>query len=480
MEWRFPDMAGIGFELRKIAALGNVRGLFQASLSGIMIVAGPWLISILTILLFQQPALGIPADFRRLFIASTIYIYSSSLILSGGFHYIFTRILSDYLFRNELDKALGLTIRYILISTVFLLLTGWGLQRIFLNSPAIPGLHKGAFILLFVVINHIWILMLTASAMKRYNQLLIVYSCGMISSLLFMKGAMVFLNSNSLLMAYSLGQLLLFLMLLLLLLREMGYSAVSILPDFKRYIRRYSALFLTGFFYYGALWADKMVFWVLRGEVIPGTAMKLYQDYDIVVYLTNLMMIPGLVFFVIFSETEFFVVLKKFLDSLSKKPLRHIRTNQYILKKTTLFILKEQAGIQICITLLFLSWAMLRPSLRAVFPMVTITALSITVLGFFLTVMNFLFYLEQYWRAFRGVMVFFIVNTGGALLSSRLSFFSLPGISTLTACLAGTVLLTFYLFLTIRSLDRIIFTAITDNGLKDIMEKNRKSAVVST
>ena len=473
-------MAGIGFELRKVASLGNVRGLFQASLSGIMIVAGPWLISILTILMFQQPALGIPAEFRQLFIASTIYIYSSSLILSGGFHYIFTRILSDYLFRNELDKAMGLTIRFILISTLLLLPAAWGLQKIFLNGSVIHSLHKAAFILLFVIINHIWVLMLTASAMKRYNQLLIVYTAGMAASLLLMKAAMIYSGSYGLLMAYALGQLILMLMLLFFLIKEMGYRSVAIRYDFMRYIRRYRALFLTGFFYYGALWSDKMVFWFLRGEIIPGTSMRLYQNYDIVVYLTNLMMIPGLVFFVIFSETEFFLVLKKFLDSLSREPLKHIKLNQYILRKTTLFILKEQAAIQLAVCLLFLSWAWFRPSLHAALPMVTVTTLSILILGLFLTVMNFLFYLEQYRQALQGVIIFFILNTGGALLSSRIPWLSLPGISTLTACLTGTILLTIYLFRTIRSLDRIIFTAITEGGLKDIQEKHRKIAAVST
>ncbi|OQY33546.1 MAG: hypothetical protein B6241_07630 [Spirochaetaceae bacterium 4572_59] len=467
-------MAGIGFELRKVASLGSARGLFQASLSGIMIVAGPWLISILTILVFQQPVLGIPLEFRRLFVASTIYIYASSLIFSGGFHYIFTRILSDYIFRNEMNKAMGLTIRFLSLSTLVLIPAAWFLQKTFLNNPGISDIHKGSFILLFVVINHIWVLMLTASAIKKYNQLLLVYLTGMGSSLFFMKAAISWFNSSYLLLGYTMGQLLLMILLFFFLIKQMGYTKTLISKDFFHYIRRYRALFISGFFYYGALWIDKMIFWVYRGEVISGTGMKLYESYDIIVYLTNLMMIPGLVFFVIFSETEFYLSLKRFLDSLSRKPFKHIKTNQYILRKTTRFILQEQAALQGCVTLIFICVAWFRPEMRIHYPMVVVSSVNIMVLGLFLTVMNFLFYIEQYWHAFKGVIVFFCINTAGALLSPLCPFFSLPGVSTLTGCLAGLILMTLYLFISLRSLDRIIYTSITDARLKDIQEKNRK------
>ena len=402
-------MAGIGFELRKVASLGSARGLFQASLSGIMIVAGPWLISIITILIFQQPVLGIPVEIRNLFISSTIYIYASSLILNGGFHYIFTRILSDYLYRNEMDKAMGLTVRYLLASMIMIIPVAVGLQRLFLGGPAVGTVHKTAFILLYTIINHVWVLMLTASAMKRYNQLLVAYSLGMSASLLFMKGAMIWFDSSYILMAFTTGQLLLMLLLFFYLWKEMGYRRVGIHHDFIRYIKRYRALFISGFFYYGALWIDKIIFWGLRGDFIADTSMKLYKTYDIIVYLTNLMMIPGLVFFTIFSETEFFLVLKKFLDSLGRKPLRHIKTNQYQLNKTTRFILREQAALQGCVSLIFLSAAWFRPEMReAVYPMVIfMTASGIMVLGLFLTVMNFLFYIELYGKALQGVLLFF-------------------------------------------------------------------------
>ena len=418
-------MAGIGFELRKIAAQGNAKGLFQASLSGIMIVAGPWIISILTILIFQQPFMGIPFEFRNLFISSTIYIYSSSLILTGGFHYIFTRILSDFIYRNEMDKAMGLTVQYIGISTLILLPLSYALQYAFLKN--VPLLHRGAFMILFITINHIWIMMMTASAMKRFNQLVLVFILGMVSSLLFLRAAVVYMDTSYLLMAYTTGQIIIFLLLYLFLHRELGMAKVGFFSLFFTYTKRYKALFISGFFYYGALWIDKIVFWYLRGEFIPGTSMKLYQTYDIIVYYSNLMMIPGLVFFVIFSETEFFIVLKKFLGSLGKQPYKTIKWNMYRLIRTSRFILIEQFALQGAVMLFFLRLAWMHPPMKETFSIVFVTAIGIVVLDIFLTLMNFLFYIEQYNGVLLGTSVFFLINLTGALLSPYIRFFTFQG-----------------------------------------------------
>ena len=467
-------MAGIGFELRKVASLGSARGLFQAAFSGIMIVAGPWLISIVTILLLQQPVLGIPEDFRHIFIASTIYIYAVSLILSGGFHYIFTRILSDYLYRNEPEEAMGMTIRYILLSSLFLLPIAVLLQRFCIPSPEASLIHKGAFILLFVVINHIWVLMLTASAMKKFHQLLVVFTLGMASSLLFMRIGLLLLGNDTLLMAYTLGQLLLGVLLTFFLLKEMGFKKVPLAADFFKYMTKFQTLFLTGILYYGALWSDKIVYWFLKGDFIGDTRMKLYLSYDIVVYLSNLTIIPGLVFFVIFSETEFYLVLKKFLDSLHSNTYKKIRTSLYRLNRTTRFIMGEQIALQGCATLVFLTFFYFQPEWLPSNPPIILSAGAIFMLCLFLTAMNFLFYIEQYRIAFMGTAIFFLLNTGGALLSQTVPFLDLPGLSSLIGCTAGTAFLYTGLIHSLRSLDQIIFTAITENQLRDSMKTVKK------
>ncbi|MDA3955445.1 exopolysaccharide Pel transporter PelG [Oceanispirochaeta sp.] len=462
-------MAGIGFELRKVASLGNARGIFQASLSGVMIVAGPWLISILTILIFQQPVMGIPVEFRELFTASTVYTYSLSLVLNGGFHYIFTRIQSDYLYRNESGKAFAYTVNYMLRSSLILIPLAFFLVHLFFTDISI--LHKAGFILLFVTINHIWILMLTASAMKKFNQLLFGYILGMGGSLLLMKISMILIGSEALLLAYALGQVILFIIVLIYLSQDMGWEKVSRKGDFIQYTRRYKALFITGFVYYGALWSDKFIYWLKRGDDIGQTAMRLYPSYDIIVYLTNLMMIPGLVFFVIYSETEFFMTLKKFLDSLSRKPYHVIQANQAVLVKANRQILKEQFGFQAVFTLLFLAIAVNYPPLSAQLRIIIPTALGIMVLGLFVCIINFLFYIEQYTFVLISTSLFFLINAGLAWFGEAGSLIT-PGISSLAGSIVGTIFSGFFLNYSLKNLDRIIYTAITKGQLREIREFN--------
>ncbi|MDC7232041.1 MAG: exopolysaccharide Pel transporter PelG [Spirochaetales bacterium] len=466
-------MAGIGFELRKVASLGNARGIFQASLSGIMIVAGPWLISILTILMFQQPVMGIPAEFRQLFTASTVYIYATSLVINGGFHYIFTRILSDYLYRNENPKAFAYTVQYMLKSNIVFIPLAFGMVQLFFHNISV--LHKAGFIILFVTINHIWILMLTASAMKRFNQLLLGYIIGMSSSLILMKMAMMFVSSEALLLAYATGQVILFLIVLFYLRGDMGYDKVTRKGDFLKYSRRYYYLFFTGFVYYGALWADKFIYWYLRGEAIGFTSLRLYPEYDVIVYLTNLMMIPGMVFFVIYSETEFFVSLKKFLDSMSNKPYHEIQANQRILVRANRKILKEQIGLQAIFTLLFITWSLNDPNLsqqlRIIFP----TALSIMVLGLYVCIMNFLFYVEQYRQVLISCLIFFLTNVLLAWYGEGGDWIT-PGISSLAGILLATLTAGLFLNHALQNLDRTIYTAITKGRLREIREAHQKLA----
>ena len=47
-------MAGIGFELRKAISRGGLGSFLKAAFSGIMIVAGPWIMSIIGITAIQR------------------------------------------------------------------------------------------------------------------------------------------------------------------------------------------------------------------------------------------------------------------------------------------------------------------------------------------------------------------------------------------------------------------------------------------
>ena len=89
-------MAGIGFQLRRLTAPRTFTGVLGAYASAAAISAGPWIISIialmvLTWLLHQT----LPGDQIRLFTASVTHVYAFALILTGPLQIVLTRYTAD-------------------------------------------------------------------------------------------------------------------------------------------------------------------------------------------------------------------------------------------------------------------------------------------------------------------------------------------------------------------------------------------------
>ena len=117
-------MAGIGFELRKVISTGGLGSFLKAAFSGIMIVAGPWLFSIVGITIIQR-FISQMSGSNILFTGTVIYSYAWSLVFYGGLHFVYTRIVADFLFLKQEAKAAGALVSFLLI--------------IILSSAAISG-----------------------------------------------------------------------------------------------------------------------------------------------------------------------------------------------------------------------------------------------------------------------------------------------------------------------------------------------------
>ena len=99
-------MAGIGFELRKVMGRGGIGSFLRAAFAGIMIVAGPWILSVIGINIIQRLP-GLSLGPLAYFAAAVIYCYAWSLFLFGGFHFLFTRIVADKLYEKKEGEAAG-------------------------------------------------------------------------------------------------------------------------------------------------------------------------------------------------------------------------------------------------------------------------------------------------------------------------------------------------------------------------------------
>ncbi len=455
-------MAGIGFELQRVLKQGGVTGAFKVAIAGIIIVAGPWLVSILGIFSLSRFAGFALAEGSGLFTAAIVYSYAFSLFLFGGIHYIFTRYVSDLIYIRNNSRAFSALLLSMLFIGGLSVLTG-SAGVYFIHTDQISNLlvYRISAVLLFVSVNLIWLVMIFITLLKKYMTIFLVYLLGMGFSFV----SVYFLGQEyklaGAIAGFSIGQVSILIMLLLLIRRYI--TPGSLIREFRPmmgYFRKYAYLFLAGVLYSAGIWIDKIVLWFVSGSHIEGTYLVLFEEYDITVYFANLTLIPGLVYFMVFSETNFYAALRRFLLKMSTRIYSGIQEEKYRLLKTMRSGLIEQSLFQGVITLgLIILAGGINVSLLG--GLSTITTIRLVLGGvffhlLFLTLLTFLFYLERYKESFITQLSFFSVNFGVTLYSAGLSS-PVYGAGYLVAGIVTSFVAAVFLVRGIKRIDRNIF-----------------------
>lgn len=433
-------MAGIGFELKKIISENSLSSFLKASISGIFIVAGPWLLSVLSLSIISFISRGNTEVVIDEFFSILVYIFAFSLILSGGFQYLFTRIFSDYIYENKVNESLYIILIYMTLSGII------GFIIPFITSLVFSGFnyeHIDLILscsLLSSVINMLWIILIFVSFLKWYKNILLSFLIGIIIiAILIVK-----YNNDSiifLLNSYTLGNLITLIGLLLLSItkyRPVQTSLSDIFSLVKDYWVKYKYLFLTGVFYYLSLWIDKIFFWIYYGEKVGTFSLNLFYNYDYSVYLANLSIIPGMVYFIINSETSFFMSIKKFLLSLISSDYSTIYKLKLELKDSARKSLNDQFFFQSLLTtaLSLLTYKIL-PNYYITL-IITLWAVNFQLLTF--SYMNYLFYMDMYKHSFIVVLLMMMVNIIFFYIFKFLLIGNIPGLSYLISTVFGYIL----------------------------------------
>ncbi len=461
-------MAGIGFELQRVVKQGGMTGALKAAMAGIVIVAGPWLISILEIFALSHFAGFALEEGGELFTAAVVYSYAFSIFLFGGLHYIYTRYTSDLIYIKDDSRAFAtLILSMIVIGILSTLVAVPGVYFIQTDQVANLSMYRIFAAVLFVSINLIWLVMIFITILKKYMTIFMVYILGMVFSF----GAVYFLGRDyklgGAMAGFSLGQVSILIMLIILIYRYIkpGNIFREIKP-LAAYFKKYKFLLGAGILYSAGIWIDKIALWVFTGNHVEGTYLVLFQEYDITVYFANLTLIPGLVYFMVFSETNFYVKLRRFLLKLSIRTYTEIQEDKYILIKTMHDSLREQSLFQGVITLglIILSGSINTKLLGGQSSVLTLRLVLVGVFFqlLFLTLFTFLFYLEKYKEAFFSQICFFSVNLSGTLYFASLST-PIYGAGYLLAGILTSILAWLFLSRGLKTIDRRIFGLLERN-----------------
>jgi len=309
-------MAGIGFELRRLLRKNTLLGLVEAYAYAGVIGSGPWVFSIVGILLIGlfSTTVVVPSFLITQFQTSVTYLVASSLILTGLVQLAFTRFVSDRLFEKKKDLILpnlhGLLLLVVLTASAF------GTLMLFIAFPELSIAYRLLMLSGFVLMCTVWILTILLSGMKRYKAIVLLFGLSY-ALIVVLALALRPYGLEGLLAGFDIGNLILLAGMWTLTVREFSNKGALVDFTFARKELLYPTLMAIGCLYNLAVWVDKFMFWYF-----PPTSQPIIGElrasliYDLPVFLSYLSIIPGMAVFLVRIETDFVEYYDKFYDAV--------------------------------------------------------------------------------------------------------------------------------------------------------------------
>ena len=352
-------MAGIGLYLKQLVAGNSYSSGGAAYLTGAVIHAGPWLSSVLALVVLRSATASLLVLEDSLLLFATItYAFAASLIVTGGFQMMVTRVLADYLYvqKTEVVAPFFTTVQVV---TALALLIVCAPVLAFAPTELLYKLVAGG---LFIVISLLWLAMTFVSACRDYTSILVAFAVGYALSV----GSGIWLGHQfgviGVLTGFTLGQV-----VALTLLSERVHAEFSSQRtlDFRpfRAMGKYWDLALVGSLYCIGFWADKVIYWSSPAGVTVGGLLRLFPAYDTATLFAYALTIPAAAVFLVSIETEFYLHYRRFFGRIeSKAPLDRIMEAQKGMADTVRSGLVTLAKIQSFVLLFALATA---PNLAA-------------------------------------------------------------------------------------------------------------------
>lgn len=307
-------MAGIGFELRRLLQKETLGAKMQAFAFSAIIGSGPWILSIIAILVIGMLNTGrdSPSTMVGEFQISITYLMAFSLILSSLLQLVFTRFVADRLFEKRDTVILGNVMGALLLTFVVSGVVGTLVAALWMEGSL---LYLLCMVAGFVILCGVWIGVIFASAIKAYRSILMVFLIGYGVTVGAAYGLRGF-GLEGLLLGFVIGQATLLFTLLALVVREYpGEQLISF--EFLHREQIYLSLVWTGLFYNLGVWVDKFIFWVspVTGINVLGP-LRAAPAYDLSMFLSYLSLIPGMAVFLIRMETDFSEKCERFYATI--------------------------------------------------------------------------------------------------------------------------------------------------------------------
>lgn len=407
-------MAGIGFELRKYLDDDSFTGSFKAYGFAGLISAGPWVLSIMGVMLIGIVALSQQLGGQEIkqFTTSVTWIMGASLILTGLLQLVFTRFIADRLYEGKDVIVNPNLFGAILLTTVVSGLIGLALSLfVFQESLAYELLMIGNF----VTMSNIWIVVIFVAGLKRFKLILCAFAVGYISTVAFAVLLMPY-GLAGLLCGCLIGHSILLFLMLGVVIPEYPVKE-TVRMDFLKIQQIFPVLIFIGFFYNLGIWIDKILFWLTPGtsEAVIGP-LRTSLIYDLPIFLAYLSIIPGMAVFLLRIETDFAEAYEGFFNAVrGNASLQEIEKlgNEMVMavRKGIFQIIRVQGVTVLCLYLLgpkIVEWLGISGKYVHLY-YVDLVGVAAQVL--MLAVLNVLFYLDRLKDALLLCLSLFVTNS---------------------------------------------------------------------
>ena len=418
-------MAGIGFELRRLARRDDLLGVVEAYSHSSVAASGPWVFTILAlagISLWGSELASI--EDVALFRLIIIYNFAFSLVLASPLSVVATRFLADAVYAADVREAPGMLVGG--ASILFGALLPFA-GTFYLVYADLSALARAAALANFFLVTFIWIGSVFLTALKDYRTVSRSFAAGMLVALL---GSLLAAwragTVSSMLLAFDAGLTVVFFSLVAKIFAEYPYPITAPFRLVERF-REYWLLAASGFAYSTAIWIDKWILWSAPEAARLVSGLVSYPDYDGASFLAYLTIVPSMALFVMSVETRFFErYLRFYRDIMRHATLDEIRENHGAiadeLMESSRNVIVAQAAISFSAILLapkILEWLHVSFLQLAMFRLATLGALF-HVLFLFMSILLAYFDLR---RTALGVnLVFLACNGVFTLVTLHLGF----------------------------------------------------------
>lgn len=314
-------MAGIGFELNKLAKRDDLIGIVGAYLHSAFAIAGPWLFTVVA-LFFTTYFYGgnDSADFLN-FRGVIVYNFSFSLVLSAPVYFIMTRYLADQIHVRNVTSTPTVMLESMILVFAFNLPLGIFFYGIYFDIPL--ALRLAGFANMFLIAG-VWLLGVYLTALKDFSAVTWTFIIGMAIAVLSAE-ALTPYGAAGMVAGYNIGLAIIVFMLAGRIFAEYPYRLTTEFA-IKPFWKKYWELAVGGFFFNAALWIDKWIMWFAPEAVVLPSKMRFYPDYDSAMFMAAMSILPSIALFVFAIETNFFHHYRRFYGNiLAHASLRRIR-----------------------------------------------------------------------------------------------------------------------------------------------------------